>query len=599
MLYPHPFEGQRAPVRRGERPAFGDLDDRLLDGWRPTSTALAHAARPRLRPRRRSRGARRRGFRHLQRHRDRSEPRVRAPRARRVRAAGEALPLASASIDVAVCLSSIRHVRDRAAVLRELRRVVRGALVIVELDPEADRGARIAHHAGRLGSRDAAPRVRPARRAHGTAGGRDRRRARPRPGWRVRALGAPIRSSLSTSWSSHDVTAGLRRAAELHGELAAVADSRSIRGGGCSRAAPRCRGARAGATWSPMPSPAPIRSSATALRRPRDPTARCDRPRARRPRRDPRARRQAAGSAARRHDRARASGAIAEPSALDVAAFAIGDRLRGRRPRRSGACATQLADAPRGIAATRLDWHGGDAVRLRDARRRAARDRAPRPSPRVARRPRAWLGLGRAGEHRDGVDLPPGRRRLRPRAAWPAGSSAGRGRDRRAAGARRVVGRPRGHGHVHAHWVPPPLPPVAAMCRSASRGASSPRPPRARCRSRTRSAASCTAPPAGPTRGSRRPSRSRSRPASSTIRSAGGAARRAARSSACGSTAASPEPFERVRRARPRGPRARGRRRRAVRPLLAAARAAPTPLAWKRRAILRRAAALARAASPT
>jgi SAM-dependent methyltransferase len=67
-----------------------------------------------------------------------------------VRAAGEALPLADRSIDVAICLSSIRHVRDRAATLRELRRVVRGVLVIVELDPAADRG-RIAAHADRLG----------------------------------------------------------------------------------------------------------------------------------------------------------------------------------------------------------------------------------------------------------------------------------------------------------------------------------------------------------------------------------------------------------------------------------------------------------------
>jgi ubiquinone/menaquinone biosynthesis C-methylase UbiE len=68
-----------------------------------------------------------------------------------VRAAGEALPLADRSIDVAICLSSIRHVRDRAATLRELRRVVRGQLMIVELDPAADR-RRIANHADRLGS---------------------------------------------------------------------------------------------------------------------------------------------------------------------------------------------------------------------------------------------------------------------------------------------------------------------------------------------------------------------------------------------------------------------------------------------------------------
>jgi ubiquinone/menaquinone biosynthesis C-methylase UbiE len=68
-----------------------------------------------------------------------------------VRAVGEALPLADRSIDVAICLSSIRHVRDRAATLRELRRVVRGLVVVVELDPGADR-RRVAAHIDGLGS---------------------------------------------------------------------------------------------------------------------------------------------------------------------------------------------------------------------------------------------------------------------------------------------------------------------------------------------------------------------------------------------------------------------------------------------------------------
>ncbi len=66
-----------------------------------------------------------------------------------VRASGEALPLADRSIDVAICLSSIRHVRDRAQTLRELRRVVRQRLVIVELDPAATR-ARLHAHADHL-----------------------------------------------------------------------------------------------------------------------------------------------------------------------------------------------------------------------------------------------------------------------------------------------------------------------------------------------------------------------------------------------------------------------------------------------------------------
>jgi ubiquinone/menaquinone biosynthesis C-methylase UbiE len=153
VLYRHPFEG--ASARRyatKERPAFGDLDDRLLDGMAEllasarslldlgagpaTLAARAAARQPALRvvaidPSRDF--ARRVDGVHV------------------VRAAGEALPLADASIDVAVCLSSIRHVRDRGAVLRELRRVVHGAAVIVELDPAAD-ATRIATHARRLDS---------------------------------------------------------------------------------------------------------------------------------------------------------------------------------------------------------------------------------------------------------------------------------------------------------------------------------------------------------------------------------------------------------------------------------------------------------------
>lgn len=153
MLYRHPFEG--ASARRyasHERPAFGDLDDRLLDrlagaftgarslldlGAGPATFAARAAARhPGLTvlavdPSR--------DFAH-------GHPGIHV-----VRAAGEALPLADRSIDVAICLSSIRHVRDRAATLRELRRVVHGALVIVELDPAAD-ATRVATHASRLGN---------------------------------------------------------------------------------------------------------------------------------------------------------------------------------------------------------------------------------------------------------------------------------------------------------------------------------------------------------------------------------------------------------------------------------------------------------------
>ena len=152
VLYRHPFEGKSARrYARKERPAFGDLDERLLDGMGPmlagahrlldlgtgpaTFAARAAARHPAL------------TVLGLEPSRDFAQPR---PGVRMVRAAGEALPLRDRSIDVAVCLSSIRHVRDRAATLRELRRVVHGTLVIVELDPAANT-ARIAAHADHLG----------------------------------------------------------------------------------------------------------------------------------------------------------------------------------------------------------------------------------------------------------------------------------------------------------------------------------------------------------------------------------------------------------------------------------------------------------------
>lgn len=148
LLYRYPFEG--ASARRYaslERPAFGDLDERILEGLALDTTRhlldlgcgpghFADAARRRypalaviaVDPSRDF--ASRPGF---------------------VRASGEALPLADNSVDVAVCLSSIRHVKDRERTLRELRRVVRDKLLVVELDPAADR-ARIANHADLLGS---------------------------------------------------------------------------------------------------------------------------------------------------------------------------------------------------------------------------------------------------------------------------------------------------------------------------------------------------------------------------------------------------------------------------------------------------------------
>ncbi|MBX3159517.1 MAG: class I SAM-dependent methyltransferase [Deltaproteobacteria bacterium] len=155
LLFRHAFRGDSA--RRyalDERPAFGDLDDRLLAeldlagarrlldlGCGPGTFARAAAARhPGLTviamdPSRDFAGA---------------WDGPAAPNVHRVQGWGEAIPLADASVDVAMCLSSIRHVRDRARTLRELRRTVRDRLVIVELDPDAD-AARIAAHADALG----------------------------------------------------------------------------------------------------------------------------------------------------------------------------------------------------------------------------------------------------------------------------------------------------------------------------------------------------------------------------------------------------------------------------------------------------------------
>jgi SAM-dependent methyltransferase len=165
VLYRHPFEG--ASARRyaaAERPAFGDFDDRLLDTLAPL---LDGATRPADAPHTPvtlldvgagpGTFAMRAAARFPTLHVIAVEPSRDFARPRRgvelACARAEALPVADASVDVAICLSSIRHVRDRRATLRELRRVVRrdGRLVIVELDPTAS-PRRIANHADRLGS---------------------------------------------------------------------------------------------------------------------------------------------------------------------------------------------------------------------------------------------------------------------------------------------------------------------------------------------------------------------------------------------------------------------------------------------------------------
>ncbi|HSD86446.1 MAG TPA: methyltransferase domain-containing protein [Kofleriaceae bacterium] len=154
VLYRHPFEG--ASARRyaeRERPAFGDLDDRLLDALPALATARylldlgfgpgAFAARAAARHPHLTVVA-------VDPSRDFARPRSSLAV---LRAAGEALPLADGTIDVAVCLSSIRHVHDRSRTLRELRRVVRrgGSLSIIELDPAAS-PMRIAAHADHIRS---------------------------------------------------------------------------------------------------------------------------------------------------------------------------------------------------------------------------------------------------------------------------------------------------------------------------------------------------------------------------------------------------------------------------------------------------------------
>lgn len=149
LLYRHPFEGdsaRRYAVR--ERPAFGDLDDRLLDQLAPELAPGARLLDLGCGP---ATFARRAAARFAGLTIVAIDPSRDFARRGVVRAVGEALPLADRSIDVAICLSSIRHVRDRAVTLRELRRVVRSLAMIVELDPDADR-RRVATHADRLGS---------------------------------------------------------------------------------------------------------------------------------------------------------------------------------------------------------------------------------------------------------------------------------------------------------------------------------------------------------------------------------------------------------------------------------------------------------------
>ena len=165
-LYRHPFEGDSAHrYARHQRPGFLDLDDRLIASWRDQLDAAHRVLDVGAGP---GTFAARLGAAHphltiieiepsqvfARSHQEpRAEPGIEPgaapsvkpgirPATRRpglIQARAEALPLLDDSIDLAICLSSIRHVGDREAALRELRRVVRptGCVYIVELDPAA------------------------------------------------------------------------------------------------------------------------------------------------------------------------------------------------------------------------------------------------------------------------------------------------------------------------------------------------------------------------------------------------------------------------------------------------------------------------------
>jgi SAM-dependent methyltransferase len=152
-LFRRPFTGGGARRYAAlERPGFGDLDHRLADRWDEdlagARVVLDLGAGPG------TLSGLLRGLRPDQLVIELEPSADFAARPGRLRAAGEALPLADATVDVAICLSSIRHVRDRRRTLAELRRVVRpgGVAHVVELDPAAS-PARVAAHARRMRSR--------------------------------------------------------------------------------------------------------------------------------------------------------------------------------------------------------------------------------------------------------------------------------------------------------------------------------------------------------------------------------------------------------------------------------------------------------------
>jgi SAM-dependent methyltransferase len=164
VMYRRPFEGRSAVLYRTHaRPAFDDFDDRLLSRIAAQASAAQRLLEVGAGTAAFARTAKRR-FPHLQvvavepsRELARAavaDPQGAAHEVAVLRGVAEELPLADASISLAVCVSSIRHVADRRRAFAELRRVIvpGGALIIAELDPAAS-AARIAHHADRLRGR--------------------------------------------------------------------------------------------------------------------------------------------------------------------------------------------------------------------------------------------------------------------------------------------------------------------------------------------------------------------------------------------------------------------------------------------------------------
>jgi SAM-dependent methyltransferase len=146
-LYRHPFEGRSARRYASiERAGFGDLDARLVESWKRDLAAARRLVDVGAGPATFEAALAERfpavAVHAVEPSRDFARP---GGPCRMVRARGEALPFRDGAFELGLCLSSIRHVADRAATLAELRRVVSRAAWIVELDPRADR-ARVHNH---------------------------------------------------------------------------------------------------------------------------------------------------------------------------------------------------------------------------------------------------------------------------------------------------------------------------------------------------------------------------------------------------------------------------------------------------------------------